>query len=726
MLRPSIIVFLISFSALLLEVLLIRWIAAEIHVFAYLKNLVLMACVLGLGLGCASASPQKEANIGFPILLLIVVVTTATAAQTGLTDISLLVDSDVYDFNAAVNSITKLLFNVAAVAIIFVFITAMFDMLGRELGKALSGMEPLVAYGSNLLGSLCGVIAFTGMSALQLGPTAWLIAALVPLIPVYLPDKKSLAAFVACTIGSVALAVYQSQGVLWSPYYRISTSPLREYLHENYLLKTTYDVGTAVDVNHGRHQRTINLSDAFLQQHPELKESNEFVTYNLPYQAVPNPKRVLVLGAGTGNDIAAALRHGAERVDAVEIDPVIAKLGKQIHPEHPYDDPRVHLYVNDARAYLASTDAAYDVIQFGHLDSQTAFSTASSVRLDNYLYTRESLTLAVKHLAPDGIACLSFATNPDWLRARLYQMMQQSSGAEPLAFDTRFDAPNSIMVMCGPGLPAARARLEEKFAKMVSKRDPLLASVEIPTDDWPFLYQRHRSLPAITIFMLAFVVGISSIMISSRFRIHGGMFMPNLHFFLLGAGFLLMETRAMLAVAILFGSTWMVNSIIIASVLLMALVANYLVQHTQSRSLKIPFICLMVSLVVQLCAPVGQMAGLPLSVKLILAIFIFGIAFLFSGIVFARAFAQAKDPQVALGINILGAVFGGCLEYLSVVIGVNGLVVLAMCVYAAAWWTAARVKPGLAAAPAATATGPAIEPPPEASPDAAPESEDGA
>jgi spermidine synthase len=41
---------------------------------------------------------------------------------------------------------------------------------------------------------------------------------------------------------------------------------------------------------------------------------------------------VLILGAGTGTDVAAALRHGAKHVDAVEIDPVILRLGASIIP----------------------------------------------------------------------------------------------------------------------------------------------------------------------------------------------------------------------------------------------------------------------------------------------------------------------------------------------------------------------------------------------------------
>src|SRR5919204_624219 len=43
--------FLLSFLILFLEVVLIRWVSTEIRVFAYIKNLPLLASFLGLGLG---------------------------------------------------------------------------------------------------------------------------------------------------------------------------------------------------------------------------------------------------------------------------------------------------------------------------------------------------------------------------------------------------------------------------------------------------------------------------------------------------------------------------------------------------------------------------------------------------------------------------------------------------------------------------------------------------
>ena len=136
----------------------------------------------------------------------------------------------------------------------------------------------------------------------------------------------------------------------WAPYYRITlnqVSPPPGWPRP---------AAFFVDVNHDYHQKMLDLSPQFTARFPDAEPNhNGRPTYELPYRLVPNPGRVLVVGAGTGNDVAAALRHGATHVDAVEIDPLIYRLGKTYHPEHPYDSPRVSVFVNDARTYFKTT-----------------------------------------------------------------------------------------------------------------------------------------------------------------------------------------------------------------------------------------------------------------------------------------------------------------------------------------------------------------------------------
>jgi protein-L-isoaspartate O-methyltransferase len=65
---------------------------------------------------------------------------------------------------------------------------------------------------------------------------------------------------------------------------------------------------------------------------------------------------VLIIGAGSGNDVQAALSHGAKRIDAVEIDPVLYEIGRADHPDRPYDDPRVTIHLDDGRSFARKFD----------------------------------------------------------------------------------------------------------------------------------------------------------------------------------------------------------------------------------------------------------------------------------------------------------------------------------------------------------------------------------
>ena len=78
---------------------------------------------------------------------------------------------------------------------------------------------------------------------------------------------------------------------------------------------------------------------------------------------------MLIVGAGSGNDVALALARGAEHVDAVEIDPVLQELGIELHQHRPYQDPRVSRYVEDGRAFLERTGKRYDLFILALPDS---------------------------------------------------------------------------------------------------------------------------------------------------------------------------------------------------------------------------------------------------------------------------------------------------------------------------------------------------------------------
>jgi spermidine synthase len=132
--------------------------------------------------------------------------------------------------------------------------------------------------------------------------------------------------------------------------------------------------------------------------------------YNVPYRIFGQRfSRVLILGAGAGNDVATALRNNVAHVDAIEIDPAIVDIDKRLHPERPYASERVQVHIGDARTFIRNqVNSGYDLIIFGALDSHTVFSSMSSLRLDNYVYTVESFRDSLKRLAPDGVIAVTF------------------------------------------------------------------------------------------------------------------------------------------------------------------------------------------------------------------------------------------------------------------------------------------------------------------------------
>ena len=112
---------------------------------------------------------------------------------------------------------------------------------------------------------------------------------------------------------------------------------------------------------------------------------------------------MLVIGAGTGNDVSVALSEGAKHVDAVEIDPDLVQLGKEYNPDHAYQSPRVSVHIDDGRAFLQNTDQHYSLILYALPDSLTALTgQAAPVGLENYLLTIQAIQEAKAHLEPGG------------------------------------------------------------------------------------------------------------------------------------------------------------------------------------------------------------------------------------------------------------------------------------------------------------------------------------
>jgi len=389
-----------SFLTLFAELAFIRWIAVEVRVFAYFKNLTLLLCFVGFGLGCALVSERVRWSAALKAFLGLVLIVRLPWSQGPLERLSqnLGAAADV-NIWATGNQWRWVPFCGAALlaAALFLLIVVVFIPLGQTVSRQMNAApRPLSAYSWNLLGSLLGILAFLGISRIMLPPTFWLSAVLLGFAILQAGRRERL--LVTGLIVPLVLLLHdpaQHDGyIVWTPYQQIQYS-------RHYAGNGDFAAGF-LRVNHTGYQSIVNLSSWFLARHPNLllgpADENP---YNLPFRfAVPQP-HVLVVGSGTGNDVAGALRNGSRAVDAVEIDPAILEIGRREHPEGPYDSPRVSIYVTDARRFLKRSTARYDLILFGLLDSHTQFSDYSNMRIDNFVYTEQSFREAMQHLNPN-------------------------------------------------------------------------------------------------------------------------------------------------------------------------------------------------------------------------------------------------------------------------------------------------------------------------------------
>src|SRR4029077_5101678 len=373
--------------------------------------------------------------------------------------------------------------------------------------------------------------------------------------------------------------------------------------------------------------------------------------------------------------------------DAVEIDPKILDLGRSHHPEHPYSDPRVSAHLTDARAFMKRTRAKYDLIVFGLLDSHTQLSDYSNMRLDNFVYTEESFREARALLAPGGVLFLKFAVSHDFVGRRLSEMLTRTFGKAPVVFQ----APSSYTTAATCFVISTSTQVETSLAadprlrQFVAAQVPAflaLPEVAVTTDDWPYLYHQGHWIPGIFYLLSALVILLAALFYfqipEARTRV------PSLFFFSMGSGFLLLETQVISRLALYFGTTWQVNGIVIGAILVALLISNAGVEkQPQLWPRGYTFSGLLGGLLLAYVVPFGRIPGSAAFVGWLAAGF-FAIPVFFAGILFASEFRAAESPSAALGANMLGAVAGGLLENLSLIIGMKALLLVAALLYSLA------------------------------------------
>jgi len=687
--------------SLFLELSIIRWQATVFELFAFYKNFSLLACFAGLGLGYALGSRKQ-----IPLVLAAPLLCWQFALMLGLryglpaddrASLKLLPFSEQINMGLpVVRTLFSGLQTYFLLAVVFLLTALVFIPIGQLCGclmeqRAKERREKLSAYGLNLAGSVAGVLLLFILSAFWTSPVVWFLVAFGLLLVFHVWNRGPLL-FGAISVVVALIVIAWPADPRWQRIY----SPYQ-------LLEVGQD---------GQGLMTISAAGHYYQRVHDLARSNRNVDsdprltsirnyYELPYWLYGHaPGYVAVVGAGTGNDVAAALRNGAQKVDAIEIDPAILMEGRQGHPEHPYSDPRVHAIVNDARTFLRTTNEHYDMVVYGLLDSHTLLSHASSVRLDSFVYTVEGLREARQRLNPNGLLSLSFSIMNQQLGRKIYLMLQQAfDGRAPVCVRAGYDGAvlfleansssnlhsDERQLLLPPAL-LQKTGFEDAslvFAPPSASASGTAASTtnvstDVSTDDWPFFYMPRRIYPVSYLVMAGLVLALSLFLFSCF--LGGRPQFGAAPFFFLGAGFMLIETKAITELGLLFGNSWQVIGVAIIAILVMAFLANLAVRRFAIERSSITYFLLLFSLAIGWWIahrgglPSGWLGRIGLAIVLTIPMF-------FSGILFSTWLRSRGAISGVMAVNLLGAMCGGLLEYNSMYFGFQFLYILAAGLY---------------------------------------------
>lgn len=624
---------------LFIELALIRWTGENVVYLSFFTNFVLLGSFLGIGIGFLRAGRGRPIYRWTPTLLAAVVgLTTAFPVSIDRTGDGVIYFGEFTRSGLPVWVVLPLLF-VAVAAVM----AAIADGTAREFAR----FEPLTAYRLDIMGAVAGSVAFAALAFLQLPPVVWGLIAAAALFALIGEREMVVVGSLTALLGVLALA--SVTGSLWSPYYRIDT--------------VEEDTAVHVSVNGIPHQ-AITTAEHRLASEPVYEE---------PYLRFRGrAESVLVIGAGNGTDVAIALAEGVRSVDAVEIDPVLLRLGRDLHPNRPYDDDRVDVFVDDGRAFMERTDRRYDLVLYALPDSLILVSGQSNLRLESYLFTVEALQRVRELLTDDGVFAMYNYYREQWLIDRLARMLDEVFGNPPCVQVIGEDVGLAVLMASNDpsaidcSAPAARVTAEEAAAPV--------------TDDKPFLYLDERRVPTLYVVTVLLVLGASVVGVRATAGPLRG-FGSYLDLFLMGTAFLLLETKTVVQFSLLFGSTWLVNALVFAGILLSVLAAIEVARWRRLPDPPVLYGFLFAALALAWISPPGWLLSLGIGARFVTGVAVAFAPVFVANLIFAQRFKDTASSTTAFGINLLGAMVGGVLEYAALWTGYRWLTVVVAIVY---------------------------------------------
>ena len=656
---PRLRLFLTSGTLLFVELLLIRWIPANVVYVGFFNNFLLLASFLGIGIGIllgrrvATSAAVWFAPLAFALVLFV------SLAQVN-------VKNELGDLWFATREGRQLDINFFVLPALMLLTTAAMAILALPLGPLLRAMPPLRAYAFDISGSMAGIALFAVVSLAGLPPSVWFTIAgvLVAVLTFGAAGRGARAIATAALVSSVALCwtIETIGGDTYSPYYRL-------------------------DVVHTPRTDVIFVNGVSFQAMFAANEPKE-AYYDQVYRWFPGRtfNKALIIGAGSGTDLSVALAHGVKAVDAVEIDPGIQAIGRTQHPDHPYADPRVSVTIADGRAFMRNSNERYDLILFAVTDSLTLVSSTSNLRLESFLFTEESFATARDHLTPDGIFVMYNYYREPWLVQRYANMVEDVFGSPPITRTYPTGDFGAAVIANGP---LVRALAGGRPPGVTIEPVDLASAPRPATDDWPFPYLRDPGIALHYVLGLAIMIALAAVGVGGTLRFIGlplNSFGARFaHFFLLGVAFLLLETRSIVTFSLLFGTTWYVNALVFFAILGSVLAAVAVNSRLRSRDPRLLYAGLATSLLVAYLLPPSSLLIEQPALRYAIGSLIAFAPVFFANLVFTFSFRESEAADLAFGANLVGAMVGGVLEWSALVTGYQALLLVVAAVYLLAW-----------------------------------------
>jgi hypothetical protein len=656
-----------SFVVFFFQLVLVRYLPATAEHFHSFVTLVPIGASVGVGAGLLSvqrADRLRWAFIPIAIFLLaltrlfsyVVVIGPSIAGEFARTTLS--------DVPPDATTITLL----PAMGIVFAVTAMFFVPLGAMLGEEFTRFRPLVAYSLGLLGGLVAITSFALVASAGNPPWMWFSLGLAVLAVASHRHTYFELGIVGTIPIVIALVVATGrEHERWSPYYRVNW-------HD------PSDAQYVIEVDGLPRLTALDLSDRGAAD-PFVAAAWE--QYRAPYRHIARFDTVLVLGAGMGNDVALLLVGGARHIDVVEIDPVIADFGRSGHPQRPYVDPRVHLHLTDARAYLRQAGWTYDLIVIGAPVPRMLTWGTGPIPLDGYAYTSEAILAARELLAPDGWILTYHTVRQSQSTAKVYRVLRSVFGNPPHVIHWEQATLFSHAFLAGG---SASGSSDEAMSL-----PPLATDVKLPSDDWPFLHLARRALPRHYVEVLAIAVGLSLLLVlgaGGRGARGGG----DVEMFLLGLGFMLLATESVIQMSLVVNSTWQVTLLVLSSILSAMLAANWLVILRPGIGLRPVLAILLLSLGIGFAVPARALAGGMLQAQWTIGSVLAAAPIVLAAVAFATSFRRRARSVTALAYHAIGAAAGGVLGYAVMLTGVRALYLIAALAYLLLWILTSRSR----------------------------------